>query len=188
MVVVDLTKAAAQNKDAIAKIEAKSGVKVADCYQCGKCSAGCPAAHAMDIQPRQVLRNLQLGLYEDTLKSSAIWICAHCHTCVTRCPQNVDLPTLMSTLRDEAQAKGYVAEKGVQKFERAFSKYVRKYGKSHEMFLAAEYNLTSGHFTQDVMSAPHLYFNGMVRVRPHKVQNPAAIKKIMDKCSNGGAK
>lgn len=188
MVVVDLSKAAAQNKEAIEKIEAKSGVKVAECYQCGKCSAGCPAASAMDLQPRQVLRNLQLGMYEETLKSHAIWLCAHCHTCVTRCPQNVDLPALMEALRDDAKEKGYVTEKEIKRFDEIFTKYVRKYGKSHEMFLSAEYNLTTGHLTQDMMSAPHMYFKNMIRVRPHKVQNAAAVKKIMDKCKNGGAK
>ena len=188
MVVVDLTKAAAQNKEAIEKIEAKSGVKVADCYQCGKCSAGCPAAFAMDLQPRQVLRNLQLGLYDETLKSSSIWICAHCHTCVTRCPQNVDLPALMETLREEAEAKGICPQKGAKVFNNAFTRYVRMFGKSHEMFLAAEYNLTTGHLLQDMANAPHLYFKGMCRIRPHKVNDTAAVKKIMDKCANGGAK
>ena len=188
MVVVDLTKAARESKEAIAKIEAESGVKVADCYQCGKCSAGCPAASAMDLQPRQVIRNLQLGMYEETLKSHTIWLCAHCHTCVTRCPQDVDLPTLMEALRAEAKAKGYVAEKEIKRFDEIFTKYVRKYGKSHEMFLSAEYNITTGHFTQDAMSAPHMYAKGMIRISPHKVKNPAVIKQIMDKCQNGGAK
>lgn len=188
MVVADLTKAAKENKEAIARIEAESGVKAAECYQCGKCSAGCPAASAMDLQPRQVLRNLQLGLLDETLKSHTIWLCAHCHTCVTRCPQDVDLPVLMQALRAEAQAKGYVTEKEVKKFDELFEKNVRRFGKSHEMFLTAEYNLTTGHLFQDVPSAPHLYFKKMIRVRPHKIKNPDQVRKIMDKCQNGGAK
>ncbi len=28
-----------------------------DCYQCGKCSAGCPVASDADMTPREVLRH-----------------------------------------------------------------------------------------------------------------------------------
>ena len=41
-----------------------SGQNVLACYQCGKCSAGCPAAEAMDLLPNQVMRLVQLGLVE----------------------------------------------------------------------------------------------------------------------------
>ena len=32
------------------------------CYQCGKCSNGCPVTFAMDYLPHQLIRMLQLGL------------------------------------------------------------------------------------------------------------------------------
>ncbi len=36
-------------------------VKVTHCYQCGKCSAGCPLAEEMDYPPSLVMRMLQTG-------------------------------------------------------------------------------------------------------------------------------
>ena len=33
------------------------------CYQCGKCSAGCPVRYYMDIAPNKVVRLIQLGFY-----------------------------------------------------------------------------------------------------------------------------
>ena len=37
-----------------------SGETLSRCYQCGKCSAGCPVSFAMDLAPAQVMRMLQL--------------------------------------------------------------------------------------------------------------------------------
>ncbi|MCX8127053.1 MAG: heterodisulfide reductase subunit C, partial [Dehalococcoidia bacterium] len=38
------------------QVERLSGENVARCYQCGKCSAGCPVAFAMDLAPRRIMR------------------------------------------------------------------------------------------------------------------------------------
>ena len=32
-----------------------SEIHVQDCYQCQKCSAGCPVAFAMDYKPNQIM-------------------------------------------------------------------------------------------------------------------------------------
>jgi len=38
-----------------------AGVRVALCYQCGKCSASCPMAKFMDLLPNQVMPLVQFG-------------------------------------------------------------------------------------------------------------------------------
>ena len=45
------------------------------CYYCLRCTAGCPAAYAMDFTPAQMLRMVQLGQKNALLSSSAIWLC-----------------------------------------------------------------------------------------------------------------
>lgn len=82
----------------VERIEAISGQNLLACNQCGKCSAGCPTAGAMDMLPSQVIRLAQLGL-DDALSAQAIWVCASCLTCVTRCPKGVDLSRVMEALR-----------------------------------------------------------------------------------------
>jgi heterodisulfide reductase subunit C len=82
----------------VRRVEEISGQKVLACNQCGKCSAGCPAAMAMDLLPSQVIRLVQLGL-EEALNSETIWLCASCLTCLSRCPKGVDLPRIMEALR-----------------------------------------------------------------------------------------
>ena len=88
------------NNDFIRKVEEMSGQDLLQCYQCGECSAGCPAAFAMDLLPNQVIRFLQLGDYEPVLESKTIWLCAACQQCYTRCPKGVDLSRIMEALRD----------------------------------------------------------------------------------------
>ena len=37
------------------------------CYQCGKCSAGCPVADKMDLLPNQLVRLVQMGRIDRAL-------------------------------------------------------------------------------------------------------------------------
>jgi heterodisulfide reductase subunit C len=83
----------------IKKVAELSGQNLNLCYQCGKCSAGCPMSFAMDILPNQVIRLVQLGLEEDLANSKTVWLCASCFTCTARCPRGVDLSRVMEAVR-----------------------------------------------------------------------------------------
>jgi heterodisulfide reductase subunit C2 len=97
-----------EEDDVVAQIKAISGVDVRACYQCGKCTAGCPLASAMGFMPNQILRLLQLGEYEQALKSPTIWQCASCLTCASRCPKDVDPARVMDALRTILMRQGTV--------------------------------------------------------------------------------
>ena len=87
------------HSQALQELHEISGERIQDCFQCGKCTAGCPVSQAMDILPHQVLRYLQLGMLEEVLDSKTIWICASCFTCAARCPRDIDLANVMEGLR-----------------------------------------------------------------------------------------
>lgn len=95
-------------------------IDVSACFQCGKCSAGCPVGFAMDILPHQIVRLAQLAETKMTINSEAIWLCNSCGICLARCPRAVDLPKLMKELRAEAytapQAKGVAQRDFYQQF------------------------------------------------------------------------
>ena len=117
-------------------IEDLSGQKVKDCYQCGKCSAGCPIGAEMDLPPNQVIRLVQLGLVDDALSSKTIWLCASCETCTTRCPREVDLAAVMDALRNLALEQGVrVPERAIVFFNRTFLSLIKRYGRVFEMEL-----------------------------------------------------
>ena len=83
----------------VSKVEELSGQNLLVCYQCGKCSAGCPAVQEMDILPNQIIRFAQLGLKEELLASKAIWVCASCMTCNVRCPKGINIAEVIEAIR-----------------------------------------------------------------------------------------
>lgn len=87
------------SRDFVDKIERLSGQDLLACYQCGKCSAGCPMARYMDILPNQMIRFAQLGLEEELLSSEAIWLCVSCLTCNSRCPKGVRIAEVIEAAR-----------------------------------------------------------------------------------------
>ncbi len=83
----------------VAKVEELSGQNLLACYQCGKCSAGCPAVSEMDILPNQIIRYAQLGFKDELLRSKSIWICASCFTCNARCPKGINIAEVIEAIR-----------------------------------------------------------------------------------------
>lgn len=92
----------------IVKVEEMSGEDISTCYQCGKCSAGCPVEEEMGISPHRAIRLLQLGCDDEALEFEAIWLCASCHTCESRCPKGFDLSKIMEALRVIRLREGYL--------------------------------------------------------------------------------
>ena len=84
----------------VQQVEKISGQKLLACYQCGKCSAGCPMADYMDMLPNQIIRLAQLGMQEKLLASNAIWTCVSCMTCNSRCPKDVRIAEVIEAVRE----------------------------------------------------------------------------------------
>lgn len=76
-----------------------SGQDLFSCYQCGKCSAGCISAAAMDVPPHAVIRLAWLGQEEELRTVNSYWLCAACLTCDLRCPKGIDISRIMEALR-----------------------------------------------------------------------------------------
>jgi len=52
----------------------------------------------------------QLGLRDRILKSDTLWLCAACYTCTDRCPQDVEVASVIRVLRNMAAEKGVVPQ------------------------------------------------------------------------------
>lgn len=81
------------------RIEALSGQKLFACYQCGKCSAGCPMSESMDLLPNRVIREAQLGNEPVLMSCRAAWFCSSCFACALRCPKGIDMARIMEAVR-----------------------------------------------------------------------------------------
>ncbi len=119
-------------------------LNISSCYQCEKCTNGCPLTFAMDIMPHQVIHGLQLGLIDEIANSDTIWVCASCETCTTRCPNEIDIAHVMDKLRQLSIVKGVKpAHKQAPVFHETFLSSVRRFGRMHELTMAVEYSLKS---------------------------------------------
>jgi heterodisulfide reductase subunit C len=171
-----------------------TGQHVSRCYQCGKCSAGCPLITEMDYSPHQVLRLLQFGLADWdklALSSKAIWLCLTCETCHTRCPQEVDLPRIMDFLRQESRRQNMVnrAARKIVAFHRTFLDSVKYTGRLFEIGLIAGYKIRSFNLFQDITLAPAMFWKGKLKLFPHRIKNRPLLSRIFTRSSGrqGGA-
>ena len=152
------------------------------CYQCGKCSAGCPVREYMEDSPNQVVRYVQLGLDEKVLQSSTPWLCASCMTCSTRCPQNFEIAKFMDAVRGIQLEEGVeIDEKDSVAFHKAFLSQIRQHGRSYEIGMLVDYKLRTFNLFQDVDVAPATFKRGKMGLLPHNTKGKDGIKKIFKK-------
>lgn len=160
-------------------VQSHTGQNISACYQCGKCSAGCPTAYAMDITPRQVMRAIQLGLKDEILDSSAIWLCVSCQTCSVRCPREIDIARVMEALRLLSQAEGRSpAQREVAVFHQAFLQQVHIFGRLYEVGLGLGYNMRSKHFFNNITRLPTLIATGKLPLLPKRSKGAPEVKRI----------
>jgi len=129
-------KLAAEYRDKLIK---RAEADVRECYQCGNCSASCPAAFTFDYPPNQLMRMLQIGLVEKVLDSSAIQLCVQCLTCTARCPRNIDVAGIIEDLKTVAIAQERDVPEHVNTFNRAFMKSIAHYGRLPELYSMARF-------------------------------------------------
>ena len=168
--------------DFLREVGERSGQNLAACYQCGKCTAGCPIVFAMDYPPNQIIRGVQLGMRDVVLSSRTIWLCASCETCTTRCPQEVDVAGVMDVLRRMALTEKIKSPEGdVPLFHRIFLGSVRQFGRVFEMGMMGFYNLFSGHYLKDVAMAPRMLSKGKLSLLPPRDRNIEGLKEMFAK-------
>jgi len=156
----------ALHSDSARRVAEESGQELVRCYQCGKCSSGCPLAEEMDLLPHQVIRLVQLGQVEEVLRSGAIWFCASCETCSVRCPKGIDVQGVMDALRRIAYERGIEPkEPGIRWFEELFLQEVRRRGRLWELGLAVLLNLRLWRPFRDISLAPKLLLRGKLALR-----------------------
>ncbi len=164
------------------------GEKVSHCYQCGKCSAGCPIAFKMDYLPSQIMRMIQLGMEKQVLSSKTIWLCASCLTCSVRCPREIDIAEIMDYLKRRAYKKRIMPldESEVPLFNKIFLKNIELFGRLYEMGLIGMFNLLSGEFFKDFCLAPKMFFKQKIGILPPKTKNIKEIRQIFKKSGELG--
>lgn len=172
----------------LSQVEAESGIKVSSCFQCRKCANGCPMAFAMDYHPFQVVRFIHLGLMDRLVDSKTIWICSSCHTCVTRCPNSIDIPRLMDYLKEKVSGgAGRITEKEVEIFHRQFLKNIKAHGRIFEGGLMQGYLLRTGQIWQpkkmmeNSLLGLKMFRKGRLKLTPSRIKGIRKIREIFQR-------
>jgi heterodisulfide reductase subunit C len=166
----------------VEQVSELSQQNVRRCYYCLRCSAGCPAAYAMDVTPAQILRLVQLGQKDTLLRSSAIWLCIGCETCGTRCPNQIHAGAVIDALRQLALVDNVpAAEKSVFRLHKAFLSTLRLWGRLHEVSMLAQYaatNLASRAVFGNVDMGAALFLKGKLELLPHRTKDMHQVRQL----------
>jgi len=173
-------------EDLIYNVKQQTGVSIRECYQCGKCTAGCPVAEKMDLRPSVIMRMIQSGNNEEMdqiLRSYTIWLCLTCETCYSRCPMEIDIPKVMDYLRQRSLAEGKVNPEArkIVAFHKSFLNTVKRNGRLSELFLTIDYkmrSLGSGTLFQDMTVAPGMISRGKLHLIPEQIKDKKGFSRL----------
>jgi heterodisulfide reductase subunit C len=172
-----------------AKISEMIGQNIDGCYQCGKCTAGCPVAYTMEVPPHEIVRLVQLGREEEALASHTIWLCASCETCTSRCPKNIDIASVMDALRILAFRRGRTqAEKEITLFHKLFLQVVTRFGRVNDLYLMGKYNLLTFNPLKDWRLGQKLFSKGKLRLTAPPVKGLKEFQDILQRVQASEAK
>ncbi len=144
----------------------------------------------MDYPPSLVLRMLQTGdpiQLDKLLRSMSIWLCVSCEMCVTRCPMEIDIPSLMDHLRQESikAKKTNPKAKKIIAFHKSFLDSINYTGRLYEVGLIADYKLRTGAMAQDVKVAPKMFIKGKLNPVPELIGGRKKVAAIFNKTIKG---
>ncbi len=156
-----------------------AGVPIQSCYHCMKCSSGCPMAGVMEYKSNEIIRLVQMGERERLLNSSAIWLCVSCETCVSRCPNQVDIPRLIDVLRQMSLEAGITpAVPEVAAFHRSFLETVKLGGRVNEPLMMLTYKARTRTWFKDLAMGMGMLLKGKLALVAPVTRNRTVIRRI----------
>ena len=177
-----MTQLETQSKNLVESISEESGQDVSTCYQCRKCTAGCPVAEYMDYPPNALHRLIQYGRKEELLRSSAIWLCVGCETCGQRCPNTIYTSRVVDILKQMAVEEGAKSgAKSITALHKAFLSGIRRTGRMHELSLILEMRLRSGGYFKDMKLGIDMFRKGKLSLIPGRIKNTKDVKAMFKK-------
>ena len=161
-------------------VSQRSHQNVDRCYDCDRCTAGCPVAYAMQYGPHRILQMVRFGFKEAALSSGDIWLCAACETCGARCPNDVDIAHVMDVLRQMAIAEGIRnPATDLANFHRIYLLLIGWFGRVHEASLMVMLKLLTRDFLGDMGAGVRLIAKGKIPPLPQRIKGARAVSRLL---------
>lgn len=166
----------------IAAVQKASGEDLSICFQCKKCTSGCPIARLAKSPPSEIIRRLQLEAGDELLESDILWMCVSCETCSARCPMGIDVAKVVDALRHMAVEKGVSKQEGnVSLFNKTFLKTVEMFGRTYDIAMIAAYKLGSRKFMGDTEKFPSMLKKRKIALLPPTSGDRKTTRRIFKK-------
>jgi len=166
----------------IHKVEQMTGQKLGTCFQCKKCTAGCPISKLAGSSPSEILRRLHLKAGDDLLNSEILWMCVSCETCSARCPMGINVAAVMDALRMLSREKNAAKQKGnVPLFNRAFLETVKYFGRTYDMAMITAYKLGTFKLMDDTEKFPAMLKKKKISLLPSLKGDGKTTRRIFKK-------
>jgi heterodisulfide reductase subunit C len=171
-----------KENDLLQSVKEISGVDIAGCLQCKKCTNGCPVTALVKVPPSEIIRRLQLNIGDSVLNSDLVWMCASCATCFSRCPMKIDMAAVMDALRIISVKKNAAKQKGnVPLFNRLFLRTVGMFGRTYDLGMIIAYKIGTSSYFQDAEKFPMMLQKGKIALFPSLRADKKYVKRIFDK-------
>jgi heterodisulfide reductase subunit C len=191
LVSTDMTITISKNKadQSIAQhVREITGVDLNLCYQCRKCTSGCPVSGMAKCPPSEMMRRLHLDLGDELLDSDILWMCVSCETCSARCPMGIDVAAVMDALRKIALERGAARSEGnVPLFNKAFLKTVEVFGRTYDIAMIAAYKLGSRKLMADTEKFPTMLAKRKIALLPPTGADRKMVRRIFKKTKENKA-
>ncbi len=176
--------------DLASAVEEIAGVDLSVCYQCKKCTGGCPVSKMSERGPAEIMRRLHLREGDELLDSDILWMCVSCETCSARCPMGIDIAAVMDALRRLGRERGASKGEGnAPLFNKAFLKTVEMFGRTYDIAMVAAYKMCSGKLMADTDKFPAMLKKRKIALLPPRGADRKTVKRIFKKSRDeGGAK
>jgi len=133
----------------------------------------------MDMAPNDVIRLVQLGLKEEALRCSTVWVCVGCHTCSSECPVAIDISAIMDTLRQMAlEERIDVLEPDILRFHEEVLNSIERYGRTHKLEIMLRYKVRKRDWLSDIDLGLKMLAKRKLDLMPSKIQKVTDLKKL----------
>jgi len=184
--------------DFVKTVEGYGPFQTEACFQCKKCTNGCPVTFAMDIYPDEVVRRVILGQRESVLRCNTIWVCAGCATCTTRCPNQVKIAELMDCLKEMAlKANIPCPQPQILSLHENFLNNIKNRGRVAETAFLTTYMIQSGQLAQKIKDGTwfaeakkgwELFSKGRSPLFVPKTKEREAVRRMLTRSRRGQEK
>lgn len=146
------------------------------CYQCGKCTGGCPVSLKSKLNIRRLMIEGILGRQLDRItEREELWDCTTCKTCTLRCPRGLKPMDLVIGMRGTLVEEGHIPKTLIDAMENVY-KYANPWGKPKNKRAEWTQELPEGLKVKDLSQgerAEYLYFTGCAASFDPRIQQVA---------------